>query len=938
MLLPAALPMPAAQAAPAAPAFHEVRLLFQDAETMSTAPFDTATTSTPQQGWVGGWLGPVLPTDVTLSKADGFHILLPSRTSQSGVVTTRVEVSAVGLLGERVVLANATFVTPRSDVGTQEKRTGDIAVENPSPKTTDELVDSANEYLDGTDQSIEMLDGGQVADQAICTRRAPECSAYRGDPGYGPFFPCRDHAHPYNLPGQLLFTIVHLVDDQARALARRGVCDPLSDDVNATWDATAPPLPPLPYVSLPRVPAEVRAPDVAAYSMPTVTTSEEDWTSLTLALDAPDSLPQDEKAVRIPSGFRLALSITERVDGPTAYNVPSSFLYGHPDAPGGLGFTTSTPGAFGLLTGGAPLELGTYAGEVRSSYVDHRLKVPAGRVVNVSHIEGSGRMSAWDEEGTPMPSGGWANFVFPTGEARNVLVRFARATASASPLYAITVRDETPVPLPQLSPGEPLTSSLGPGVETFEAEFFAWQAQRFTLTLTEPADASYQFRIGESAWDVARAEDGLTITARAYRTGVQRVTVERDHGSGPFVLGLHVDEGGNLSDVPMFTTVHRPSSDIGSYSLHGHAGGVDIVAYGDAWHVNQDGATYLGEGAMGPLLRTADGEFVGGRDGYIYWDVFSPAKRAISGSIGWYAFGGDGAFYTAQSVYPSGAEIVRIAPDRTEIAFDVPHRAGQLLAGPDGRLRMTTYDGETFVIDFENRTSTRAPTHEQGAVAFDVEGRAYRIVQRTLVERSAPSGETRIVAKAWPNQLRSIVLSGDSVWASVDFERIGVPGGIARVPLDGNGFSGFEPAFVPAMGPNLRVAAAYDTTTGLAVSPDGEVSEKHVLMVQVENDGDAPVRLATVLAYAQCLSCNVGWEATIAALAPGETRILEFPWDVDADSPHIGDRIFQVIVDSQSEVAESDETDNRAEADGSALVTGNRIVCDTVQQGCYVAV
>lgn len=932
MFLPVALPMPAAQAAPAAPTFHEVRLFFHDRETMSTAPFQTTSTSTPKQDWLGDREGPELPADLTLSKAHGFLIVLPERTSQPGNVTTWVEIAAVGRLGERLVLANATFVTPRNDVGEEERQTGDIVVDNSFAGGMGDLVALAvDQAVDVVEPLAQTPDGGAVVDQTVCTHARPGCGSYHGDPGTGAVHPCRSHRPIGNLPAELTWSVVHLADEEARQATGRGVCDPASEDVQAAWDEAEAPLPPVdvPDVWVPDIPSEVRAPDVATYPMPTVATSEENWTVLSLALDAPSSLPQDETSVRIPSGFRLMLTADEFVEAPRGRGLTSIFLSGHPETPAALVFRSSTPGSFGMLTGGTPVSTGLHADAVPSgaAFVDHRLELPDLRVINVSKLQGVGSVRAWDENGVAIPASEWGSYVFPAGASRSVLVRYVLGTGSNDRQYVLRIQDATSAPLPTLTSGESVGSTLGPGTETFEVAFFAWQAQRFMLRLTEPSDSSYALRLQTPAWDTTESNDPTTLTARAAKTGLQRAVVARDHGSGAFTLTLDLDPRGNLSAAPRFEVVHPARS----AKVYPHGAGVDALvsdlAGSEAWHVNEAGATYLGDDVAGPLLRTATGESVAGWGTQLAWDVFGASPRGLSAYPNSYAFGADGALYVLSAV---PHEIIRILPSREETRM--PGVQGEFIAAPDGRLLLRPREGATLVVDFANSTLVQAPPHEQGVFAFDAEGAAYRILNGTLIERATSDGDTRIVSVAPPlREITSVAVTGGSLWAGMRAPRVPdhpeYPTGVARVPLDVAGFAGFEPPFVPALGPNLRIADAWDVNEGVAIDLERPAIERHTLRVAIANTGDAPAYLFRVLVEQQCVGCPY-WSDSVPVLAAGETRVLEFAWESSLDSPHVGDQQFVIRVDVDFEVAETDEADNRGQASSFVLAGGNGAACE----------
>jgi hypothetical protein len=366
------------------------------------------------------------------------------------------------------------------------------------------------------------------------------------------------------------------------------------------------------------------------------------------------------------------------------------------------------------------------------------------------------------------------------------------------------------------------------------------------------------------------------------------------------------------------------------------------------WRLDTDGLHRLSPYTGGPTTRTAEGELVhpgpnGPRFALLLETADGPIPLVHARRLA--GFGPDGAFYSWGST--SHLFLERLTEAReTSTVFTHPGHSLDEVGGswmPDGRLLVHVV-GLPLFLDVTTGFVEPAPDVYQGIRAFDTEGRGYRPINGTQIERVDPTTGDRTIVATSDRLVREIALAGERLYAVLG-EGPAVPGmppsrsALANAPLDGVGFGGFHPSFAPTPLPDLVALLMEDENLGPSIAAgEATVSEEHVLRIQLGNvgAGDAGASRLDVRQIPRLLSgvisgCRQTWSIPIDPLASGETVLVEIPWRAQGASfACAGDQTFLAEADAASpldSVVEADETNNVAFTESHVLVGGDRAAC-----------
>jgi hypothetical protein len=397
--------------------------------------------------WAAGGLsvpGGELARPVRIARDDGFELRLPQRFAGPGNHTAIARVEAVGAQGERILLAEGNVTTHRADVELAERAVGGTAVDLGATSSLQNRTRDAGSALLSLGNETSSPDVAEEGYDTLCPAPTPQCGLVSGNPGLGQIQPCRPPPPmQQNLFAYLLGTAVQTVDTAARGALGRGVCDPLANDVNATWDAASDLLPGVAVpVEWPEPVTGVDVPHVADAPVPELRHEETSWTNFTLDVSPNVSLPGDEHAIVLAPGYTLFLSL--RLESTSASLVRSGhvILYGAPSAAASLVVRTDTEDAFGILSGGKLRPLGVHFDTLAAtSYDEHQYIVPEGLAVRVSLAQGPGILRLWEANGSLIGfgSGNTTAFTLPAGVERIIHVRVVQSGAAPDMDYAVSV-------------------------------------------------------------------------------------------------------------------------------------------------------------------------------------------------------------------------------------------------------------------------------------------------------------------------------------------------------------------------------------------------------------------------------------------------------------------------------------------------------------------
>lgn len=836
------------------------------------APGDPATVST---GSIFRASTAALPAPIALAADDAFRAVFVSASAPPGYEGV-VRVRAVDLTGGVILLAEGTL---RAGLP-------------PPAKTASESTRSA---WDGAMERV----GGPLAEGVLGACPAAACGPFA--PSFGVFQPCGESAPSGNLPAFLVHTVVQTADRAVEDAAGERACgrapgDAMTPTAAALDDALSPlrPTPP-PYPG----PQEEAA----------------TW-DLTLDAKPPAWMSREGGAFVLPSGMRLEMSLESMGDS------SATFSFGHARAPTRLEVRTPTPGAFGMLVHGArAIAPGDHVARFQAQpydVADFTLEVPPGRLVEIAALGDPLRFTLLSPDGEGNST---ASLARGAGEEGRWTLRVARGGPDTGASHAFSVRladPSRPVEKALRIEEGTVEGSLGPADDRDAFVFYAWQAQRFSVRIESPPDASYQVLAMPVRESRADETDPNLVHARAIGTGLVQLDVVRAYGEGPYRLTLDLDEPGNLSVVPKFGLVWNLSGrDAGD--IQGYAGGVDIVVDGVLYHRQPHAGTALVAHVDGDIARNAAGEFLYESTATGGWAL---AHRGHGVTTPFFsepldlAFGGDGALY-ARRWGGNGSEIVRIRDDRTvEHVADTNAAVGSMLSAPDGRVLLAGH-GEAYRLDTANGSFERVP-ELRGVHAFDAEGRGYRLIDRTLVVRVDAAGGDDIVVARSDLPLVALVASGTRLWgltsSSSGLSLVSVDVG---VPM----FEGFHGAFQPAAASDLRIASVEEEHMGLSLQNDTIPGEDIRHRVTVRNDGAGRARPTEMYVFVGCQGCwqveHAPWRiVSVPALEAGERAVIIIDWHATVP----GDRRYTYHVDFWREEAETKEQNNGVSWKGHVLV------------------
>lgn len=856
---------------------------------------------------------------LVLAREQAFRVNVSSPDSYRFVNGT-VSVYAVDAVGASTLLAEKRFVPPRGlSAGASDGVNLGSAF-----SAVGRQVDNLSSNVTGLGEGL----GGpaslaaRTAYERTCGRNYhnPDCRLLTGRPvTSGQFALCEPSGSA--LPRQAVATI----DGTAAAIAgRKVVCHNYwHNDVNSTASDVDPLFA---NVSVPLPPGSWPHDAVGNATNATLGSPPHEWRNATLDAIVPPWMPQYGDVFVLPSGFRLALKIDLRgvVQHPDGGHttVPLRIEYGTQSGLTALHIRHDTPHAFASFAYGAERILpGTHTGHFSdpSDIDDYAFFAPAGARIDLSAHGASAALFDPDGVGRGTPT--------TTGEAGWWTIRVRGGPTAFLPGSEYSFTLAVQLPNGEQDDGIALEQgwaygSLGAGDDADAIRIFAWQAQRFSVTLHYPSDASYRLDDAQlRMWAVTRSSGDhyQTLSARASETGWMTLKVQRSYGAGPYQIGFFPDAGGSLTHVPELGGVVQlaPSDPSG---LLGHAGGVFFVTrdpssynsslyYYSPWSGvalarNQSGPAY-GITSAGGLLREDRAT-----TGALAVEVDGEARQLVYGEG---RFGPDGLYGI-----DGHGRAYRMKADRTVQDFGAaPGFPSTVLAHPDGSVYAQRLNAS---YRFDVATSSLVPApHMVGVEAVDHYGGLYRIVNSTLVERyDSGNGGSHVVARS-SARIVDIALAGPFLYAQTSNATGPV---IAIAHIGYPGFEGFRPDFAPAPAPDLVVAdvrdvGAHTDLTGL--------SQTRLIQVTIENRGGSAARGFDVWLWVRSNPLTIASDnASIASLGPGESRTLTLEWDT---RHALGDRQAVAMVDLWRRVTESNESNNYATAWTYAWIGGDSEIC-----------
>lgn len=892
---------------------------------------------------------PVLTFDLALLKEQAFGIGLVS-TSNAQWVEGYVEVSAVALDGRSYPLARRDFFVANDTPVLIPSALRPVA--DPVLGRVNETGQQLSDAFRGATPAASVVGSTY---HALCSfPDSVQCRQLRGQLGMAGQLDVCARSSPGTIIGATLWTAVNAVDAAQSNATGRPLCRHSTfDDLNATAaevDSSFGPT--LEAATL----TTWEAAGVLLSNLNASAPPAHEWRNFTLDATGAPELPQDGQTLVIPSGFRLELEVALDAVEPTAFGrrivTPIVFELGRADAPTHLAVRTSTPQAFSKLAYGAePIGPGVHTGFFSdpADKDDYSFDVPAGANVSVVAADGAISFALYDPDGRAMAT---SDAVGPAGRWTLRVSGGSLQVEEYAFLLAVTLPPTTVDEGGWVVEGS-YQGSLGVGDDVDTWVFHAWLAQRMTVVLYEDAGDGFTLvddmaATGNALWDVQRSSSPTvqSISGRADATGNFAFSVQRAYGDGAYTIAIDLDESGNLTYLPMVSQLwsagHTGSSPFdvrlaaNSYGVEfGHGESVRRV---DVWGNN---AT-LAAGSSASVARRADGSLVhhsraSGETAITIDEPAGPNPVARGNSA--FAFGPDSLYVASQG----GAR--RVFADRSEIAYVGPSGVpSDFVASPGGEMFALYSEGnevgKTYRLVDHNLSLAAEPMLD-GIDAFDGYGRAYRVLNKTLVERIEPwSGQRALVARA-DQPIRDLATSNGYLFAAL--EGYGGPGGpwsnggVSVAWLGVPGFEGFRPAFAATPAPDLEPVGFEDVVTSVSVQPYGALlvpGEDHVLRVRVRNHGPGDARAFNVSISLDSGPLG-GFGATkrVSGLAAGEETTVEFAWH---SAFHAGDQLFNVRVDPAPvplDLVETNETNNFEQYTTFAWVGGQQRTCRALLAG-----